>query len=118
MSEMGEVVKMRKVGVDDADERVNLAVVRGECSGPPETRTLESGARVASLAVRCPTGGAGERATSVPVTVWDPPAWIETLDRGDEVVVVGRVRRRFFGRPGGVERFPSRPRRRRDRPGA
>ena len=31
-----------------------------------------------------------------------PAAWVETLDRGDEVVVVGRVRRRFYSRPGGV----------------
>jgi hypothetical protein len=27
---------------------------------------------------------------------------VETLDRGDAVVVVGRVRRRFFSRLGGV----------------
>ena len=45
---------------------------------------------------------ADERATSVPVTVWDPPAWVETLDAGDVVVVVGRMRRRFYQRPGGV----------------
>ena len=55
------------------------------------------------LAVRCPAGAAAdERATSVPVTVWDPPAWVETLDAGDVVVVVGRMRRRFYQRPGGV----------------
>ena len=34
--------------------------------------------------------------TSVPVVVWDPPTATELLDVGDEVVVVGRVRRRFF----------------------
>src|SRR5262249_52364566 len=33
---------------------------------------------------------------SVPVTVWDPPAWVETLEADDDVLVVGRVRRRFF----------------------
>jgi hypothetical protein len=82
---------------------LNLAVLCGPCSGPAEVRVLESGSRLATLAVRCPAGpGADERATSVPVTVWDPPAWVETLAAGDAVVVVGRMRRRFYQRPGGV----------------
>ena len=82
---------------------LNLAVLCGPCSGPAEVRVLESGTRLATLAIRCPTGaGADERATSVPVTVWDPPAWVETLAAGDAVVVVGRMRRRFYQRPGGV----------------
>ena len=64
---------------------VNLAVLCGPCSGPAEVRVLESGTRLATLAVRCPAGAgtADERATSVPVTVWDPPAWVETLEAGD-----------------------------------
>jgi single-strand DNA-binding protein len=82
---------------------VNVAVLCGACSGPAEVRILESGTRLATLAVRCPAGsGSQERATSVPVTVWDPPAWIESLEAGDAVIVVGRVRRRFYQRPGGV----------------
>jgi hypothetical protein len=82
---------------------VNLAVLCGPCSGPAEVRVLESGTRLATFAVRCPVGtGADERATSVPVTVWDPPAWVETLAAGDPIVVVGRMRRRFYQRPGGV----------------
>jgi hypothetical protein len=82
---------------------VNLAVLCGPCSGPAEVRVLESGSRLATLAVRCPAGpGADERATSVPITVWDPPAWVETLEAGDSIVVVGRMRRRFYQRPGGV----------------
>ncbi len=82
---------------------LNLSVLCGPCSGAPELRVLDSGTRLATLAVRCPAGAAaGERATSVPVTVWDPPAWIETLEPGDMVVVVGRLRRRFYQRPGGV----------------
>jgi single-stranded DNA-binding protein len=79
---------------------VNLSVVCGPCSAAPEIRLLESGTRLATLAVRCPTGD--DRATSVPVTVWDPPAWVEALEPGDPVVVVGRLRRRFYQRPGGV----------------
>jgi hypothetical protein len=74
---------------------VNLSVLVGSCSGAPDVRHLDSGRRVASLAVRAPTAER-ERATSVPVAVWDPPAWVETLEAGDEVVVVGCVRRRFY----------------------
>ena len=86
----------------DLDElpAVNVSVVCGPCSAAPEIRLLESGTRLATLAVRCPTGD--DRATSVPVTVWDPPAWVEALEPGDPVVVVGRLRRRFYQRPGGV----------------
>ena len=73
---------------------VNLAVLRGVCPSPPEIRVLESGRRLASLALR--THGPGVRATSVPVTVWDPPAWLETIADGEELVVVGAVHRRFF----------------------
>ena len=79
---------------------LNVSVVCGPCSATPEIRVLESGTRLATLAVRCPAGN--DRATSVPVTVWDPPAWLESLQAGDAVVVVGRLRRRFYPRPGGV----------------
>jgi len=102
---------------------VNLSVVCGPCSGAPEIRVLESGTRLATFGVRCPGGGSApaaagrdgrpgrpgragrpeaDRTTSVPVTVWNPAAWIETLEAGDAVIVVGRLRRRFFQRPGGV----------------
>lgn len=73
---------------------VNLAVVRGACSSAPEVRVLKSGRRLAVLQVTARPEGSP--AVSVPVAAWDPPAWIESLDTGDEVVVVGRVRRRFF----------------------
>lgn len=78
----------------DGPPRVNLVVVRGECSGPPELRELESGRTLAALSVRAP--GPDGRVTSVPVTVWEPAAWVEDLDEGVDVVVVGAVRRRFF----------------------
>jgi hypothetical protein len=35
-------------------------------------------------------------AISVPVAVWDPPAWLVDLDAGAEIVALGAVRRRFF----------------------
>jgi single-stranded DNA-binding protein len=84
------------------DTAINLGVLCGPCSAPPELRVLESGTRLATLAIRCPAGAGDDRATSVPVTVWDPPAWIDTLEAGEVVVVVGRLRRRFYQRPGGV----------------
>ena len=75
-------------------EAVNVSVLRGAVSGPREIRALESGSRIATLAVRTSAGDG--RNTSVPITVWDPPAWVEMLEADDDVVVVGRVRRRFF----------------------
>jgi hypothetical protein len=81
-------------GDDGGPTRLNLVVVRGECSGPPELRELESGRRLASVSVRAP--GPDGRSTSVPVTVWEPAAWVEDLAEGAYVIVVGAVRRRFF----------------------
>jgi hypothetical protein len=91
------------------DQGINLAVLWGRCPAGVEVRTLESGRRLASFAVRTPASapprrrwGGRDGATSVPVSVWDPPAWIETLEADDPVVVVGTVRRRFFAtRSGG-----------------
>jgi hypothetical protein len=72
---------------------VNLAVVRGTCSSPAQTRVLPSGVALVSLQLTTRTE---EGAVSVPVVVADPPVFVETLDAGDEVVVLGRCRRRFF----------------------
>jgi hypothetical protein len=72
---------------------VNLAVVRGHLTSPPEARTLPSGRNLAVLQITTrPAAGA----ISVPVAVWDPPAWLVALDTGAELVAVGSVRRRFF----------------------
>ena len=79
---------------------LNVAVVRGSCSSAPEVRTLESGQVLAVLQVTTkPDEGA---AVSVPVVVWSPPAWVERLETGDEIVVFGRVRRRFYRAGGGA----------------
>jgi len=42
------------------DTTVNLGVLCGPCSAPPELRVLESGTRLATLAIRCPAGPAGD----------------------------------------------------------
>lgn len=79
---------------------VNLAVVRGTCSSPAEVRVLPSGSTLALVQLTSRAEGTAA-ATSVPVVAWDPPAWVEHLDTGDEVVALGRVRRRFFRSAGG-----------------
>jgi single-strand DNA-binding protein len=79
-------------------ESVNVAVVWGACSSPPEVRVLPSDQRLAQLQLTTRVDG---RALSVPVSVLDPPSWLEELDAGDELVVLGPVRRRFF-RAGGA----------------
>ena len=79
---------------------MNIAFVRGQLSSPPEVRVLSSGRTLAVLQVTSRTEG--EAAVSVPVAAWDPPAWVETLEAGDEVVVAGPVRRRFYKAAQGV----------------
>jgi single-strand DNA-binding protein len=77
---------------------LNLAVVRGEVSSPPDVRVLPSEAVLVQLQV---TTRLERETLSTPIAVWNPPAWVEELEPGAEIVVVGRVRRRFF-RAGGA----------------
>ena len=81
--------------IDEAigETSVNLAILRGTCSSPAEVRVLPSEQVLAQLQVTTRVDG---KARSVPVAVWDPPAWTCELDAGDEVVIVGAVHRRFF----------------------
>lgn len=76
----------------------NLVLLIGACSRPVVVRELPSGSEVAELQVTTRVDGL---ARSVPVSVDDPAAAIRVLDAGDEVAVLGIVRRRFF-RSGGV----------------
>ena len=75
---------------------MNLAVVIGTLSSEPRRRDLPSGSVLVSYEV---TTEEPDRRCTVPV-VWFDPARPPSLADGDEVVVVGRVRRRFF-RSGG-----------------
>ena len=79
---------------DDRRPTINLAVLRGTASGPPELRQLPSGRHVATFSLR--THALGPPATSVPVAAWDPPIWLESVEAGDELVVAGSMRRRFY----------------------
>jgi single-strand DNA-binding protein len=78
---------------------MNVVVVRGTLSRAPRARTLPSGDELVALEVTVrPDRGPAE---SVNVAWFDPPASAAALDEGSEVVVTGRVRRRFF-RSGGA----------------
>ncbi len=78
---------------------MNVVVLQGRLSRPSQVRVLPSGDRLLALELSVPREG---RSTEgVPVVWHEPPASAESLDVHDQVVVVGRVRRRFF-RAGGA----------------
>ncbi len=76
---------------------MNVAIITGTLSSPPRTRTLASGSELLSYEVTTQLDD-GSR-LSVPA-VWLDPSRPPALQSGDEVAVVGVVRRRFF-RAGG-----------------
>ncbi|HZT65978.1 MAG TPA: single-stranded DNA-binding protein [Acidimicrobiales bacterium] len=73
---------------------MNVVALMGRLSRPPEETVLDSGTRLMSLQLT--VEGAGAPAETVPIVWFDAPATALDLDVGDAVVVVGRVRRRFF----------------------
>lgn len=79
---------------------MNVVVVSGVLSSPPVYRVLKSGEELLSCEV---TVRSSQRATETVPVVWPtPPASAAApLEAGLEVVVTGRVRRRFF-RSGGA----------------
>ncbi len=79
---------------------LNLAVISGALARPPEPRLLPDGRTVWELDVA--VRPEGRAATSVPVS-WSAPLGVDpaSWSPGDEVVVVGAVRRRFY-RAGGA----------------
>lgn len=77
---------------------LNLVVLEGCLARPAELRQLPSGTALVSLEVTI--RGREGPAETTPVAVFDAPAWVSTLGADAGVVVVGRVRRRFF-RSGG-----------------
>jgi single-strand DNA-binding protein len=78
---------------------MNMVALIGRLTRPAEQRLLPSGDRLVGLQVS--VARSNERAESVPVVWFDAPAFAADLDVEEEVVVVGRVRRRFF-RTGGA----------------
>ena len=98
---MSRSVKSKATVADtgpDAREALILAVVRGTVSSPPDVRVLPSETKLVQLQV---TTRLVDEKLSMPVSCFDPVAWVESLAPGDEIVIVGRIRRRFF-RAGGA----------------
>jgi single-strand DNA-binding protein len=77
----------------------NLSILVGTLSRAPEPRELPSGDEVLTLEVTIHPPGAS--AETVPVAWFAAPAAAVGWSAGEEVLVIGRVRRRFF-RAGGV----------------
>ena len=78
---------------------MNVVVVSGVLSSTPVHRVLKSGEELLSCEV---TVRSAQRPTETVPVVWPaPPAAASSLGAGLEVVVTGRVRRRFF-RSGGT----------------
>jgi single-strand DNA-binding protein len=79
----------------------NLAVLVGTLSRAPELRSLPSGDTVLGLELTVhPAEGPAE---SVPVAWYDPPATALDWPAGEELLVAGRTRRRFFRAGGRTE---------------
>jgi single-strand DNA-binding protein len=77
----------------------NVAVLRGQLSAPPRIHQLAAGGQLVSLELVAKVDGGPT--DSVPVAWFDAPEPLPAWDAGQELVVVGRVRRRFF-RAGGA----------------
>jgi single-strand DNA-binding protein len=73
---------------------VNVVVLRGTLSRKPAVRDLPSGDRLGSFEVT--VRATSHPAESVPVVWFGVPGRALRLDAGTEVMVLGRVRRRFF----------------------
>lgn len=80
---------------------INVVVIVGRLARRPEERELPSGDRLAAYEVTIERPN--ERDETVPV-VWNAaPANATHHDTGDQVLVVGRVRRRFFRTGAGTQ---------------
>ncbi len=80
---------------------INLTVLVGTLSRPPELRPLPSGDDVLTFDVTVRTEGSP--AESVPVAWFAPPPAALGWKAGEELLVLGRTRRRFFRAGGGTQ---------------
>ena len=79
----------------------NLTVLVGTLSRDAELRTLPSGDRLVALELTVRPEGAP--AESVPVAWPDPPESAASWTAGEELLVTGRVRRRYFRAAGSTQ---------------
>ena len=79
----------------------NVVVLYGRLTRPAALRSLPSGDQLVALEVS--VRREGDRAETAPVVWPDAPASASALDVDQEVVVVGRIRRRFFKAGGATQ---------------
>jgi single-strand DNA-binding protein len=80
---------------------MNIVILRGTLSRTPTEVMLESGDRLVRYEVT--TRSSEGTADTAPVAWLAAPASAAGFEQGDDVVVVGRVRRRWFRRGGVTE---------------
>jgi single-stranded DNA-binding protein len=80
---------------------MNLVALIGRLARPAEERALPSGDRLVAYQITIPRAEA--KADSVPVVWFDAPAHAVDHAVDDELVVVGRVVRRFFQAGGSLQ---------------
>ena len=78
---------------------LNLVVVVGSLGKAPNVRSLPNGISLVSFDLQVPRADAA--VDVVPVALFDPPERVSAFQAGQELLAVGRVRRRFF-RVGGA----------------
>jgi single-strand DNA-binding protein len=81
---------------------MNIVVVRGLVSRGPDARALSTGERLVSIELKA-RRDPDRPAEPVPITWLEGVPVAPALGEGDEVVVVGRVRTRFFRSARGTE---------------
>jgi len=79
---------------------MNIVVLQGTLSRTPEERQLRESVLATYEVTTRPDEGP---AATAPVVWFDPPAGAWKFEAGDEVTVVGEVRRRFFRSNGRTE---------------
>ena len=76
---------------------VNLVVLRGLASAPAERAHASIGCRARDARPSaCARSTRPRPRLRCPVAVWEPPAWVETVDTGDPWSWSGALARRFF----------------------
>jgi len=82
---------------------LNLIVLCGRLATEPELRVFDSGTRLMRYLVTVRADYPRRRVDVVPVVLWDPPDDLvdEPARKGERVMVVGSVQRRFWEGPEG-----------------
>ncbi len=80
-----------------ADTSVNIVALIGRLQRAPQWRVLKSGDSVTNFDVKVKDQAA---VSSLPVSWFDAPESAMTMQEGDMVAVVGKMRRQWFGSGG------------------